>query len=532
MDVAVLQFAFDWLGFVAERRAELWFRTGEHLILVGASTGAAILLGVPLGVLASTNRSLRTPLLTAVGVLQTVPSLAMLAILLALIGKIGAAPAIVALTIYALLPIVRNTVAGLDGVAPAIAEAARGVGMTRTQRLTMVELPLAMPVVVAGVRTAAVVGVGVATLSAFIGAGGLGQFINRGLALSNMRLVLLGAIPAALLAVIVDGVIAATEWGIRPTRQNARRGTAAKLKRMAIAAPLLLLALGMYAALASRATVEVDRNATIRIGSKNFTEQLLLGEMMAQMIEAHSELAVERRFNLGGTMICHQALAAGEIDLYAEYSGTGLTIILNQPAESDAEKVLGAVREEYRRQFDLEWLAPFGFSNSYALTVRKEEARANHWKTISDLAPAAKNLRAGFSAEFSARDDGYRGLRKAYGFRFGDVRDIEPSLMYRAAVEREVDVIAAFSTDGRIVAYDLQPLVDDRRFFPPYQAAPIVRRAALQRHPEISAALARLAGMLDDVAMQRLNYEVDEKGRRPKEVAREFLQQRGLIKSE
>jgi osmoprotectant transport system permease protein len=520
MGAGWLQSVAYWLSFAAERMPELWFLTGQHLVLTGVSTGLAIAIGLPLGILASTSQWLRATVLAFIGVFQTIPSLAMLAILLALVGKIGAVPAIIALTIYALLPIVRNTVTGIEGVPPEVVEAARGIGMTRLQQLRMVQLPLAMPVMIAGIRTAAVVGVGVATLSAFIGAGGLGQFINRGLALSNTQLILLGAIPAALLAVVVDGVIAATAWGMEPVRQRERHSLKARLKPVA---------LGIYAAFGGRLVAANHPGKTVRIGSKNFTEQLIVGELMTQMIGAHTDLAVDRRFNLGGTMICHEALAAGEIDLYAEYTGTGLVTVLKRPVESDANRVFDIVRTEYKNQLNLEWLEPFGFNNTYALTVRKSDARDKGWQTVSDLGASADTLRAGFTAEFSERADGYPGVRKAYGFGFAKVHDLEPSLMYQAVAKGEVDVICAFMTDGRIASYDLQPLTDNRGFFPPYFAAPVIRSDFLQRHVEVRDVLARLAGVLDDKAMRRLNYEVDEKGRHPDEVARDFLRKQGLL---
>ena len=209
--------------YVADRLPELWLRTGEHLILTGCSTSLAILIGIPVGILIFRNAWLRNPVMGAIGILQTIPSLAMLVFLLALLNKIGAAPALIALTLYALLPIVRNTLTGLEGVSPQLMEAARGIGMTEYQQLRMVRIPLATPVMIAGIRTAAVIGVGIATLSAFIGAGGLGQFINRGLALSDTKLILLGAVPAALLALIVDASLGAFEWALRPERKRDKR---------------------------------------------------------------------------------------------------------------------------------------------------------------------------------------------------------------------------------------------------------------------------------------------------------------------
>lgn len=524
-----------WTAFVADHLQELWLRTGEHLLLTGVSTVAAIIIGIPLGIAAARMWWLRGPLLGAVGILQTIPSLAMLAILLALLRKIGAVPAIIALTLYALLPIVRNTLAGLLGVSPEILEASRGIGMTSRQQLWWVEMPLATPVIVAGVRTAAVVSVGIATLSAFIGAGGLGQFINRGLALSNTELILLGAIPAAILALIVDGVIAAMEWAIRapriglmPLQLKARR----ILRPVTLGLPILLILLGVAAYYAGRGPAVAKGTGAVRIGSKNFTEQLVLGELMAQLIEDQTSLGVVRSFNLGGTMICHGALESGEIDVYPEYTGTALTAILDQPVVSDPKEALQIVSKDYREQFSADWLEPFGFNNTYAITVRGSDAEERGWEDISDLSAAAGDLRAGWTAEFSERPDGYPGLRERYGLEFGEVRDLDPGLMYQAIASGEVDVICAFATDGRIAAYDLKPLEDDLAFFPPYQAAPVVRTEILRAHPELRRVLEVLGGLLDDGTMQQLNYEVDEQKRTPHDVAREFLQENELVRNE
>ena len=523
------------LGLVLQRLPELWLRTGEHLYLAGTATAIAVVVGIPLGVICHRVRSVRGPLLGILSILQTIPSLAMLAFLLALLSRIGALPAIVALTLYAFLPIVRNTFTGLGGVAPEVTEAARGVGMTPGQRLAMVELPLAVPVILAGIRTAAVISVGIATLSAFIGAGGLGEFVIRGLSMNNIPLVLLGAVPAAILALLVNFAIGAAEWGLRPTRQSEKGAWKPKLKPLALASPAMLIAFGVVTSLVELSPTAPrpgDGSATagsIRIGSKEFTEQYILGELMAQMIEARTSLAVERTFGLGGTMICHRALEKGEIDLYPEYSGTGYQAVLKLKGSTDPNEVLRLVTEGYRKQYQVDWLGPFGFNNSYAITVRAEDAEENGWRRISDLASSASQLRAGFTSEFQEREDGYPGLQKAYGFRFAEARDLSPALMYEAAAKKQVDVICAFATDGRIAAYRLRPLLDDRKFFPPYHAAPVVRQETLRKHPEVREALAPLAGLLDDATMQRLNYEVDEKKRSPAEVASEFLKAKGLI---
>ena len=517
----------------ASRWAELWLRTGEHLVLTGASTLFAIVVGIPLGILAARHRALRGVVVSTVSIFQTIPSLAMLALLLVLFRQIGAFPAVTALSLYALLPIVRNTLAGFENISPSIAEAADGVGMSSRQRLVIVELPLAAPIIVAGIRTAAVVGVGIATLSAFIGAGGLGQFINRGLALARYDLILLGAIPAAILALAVDFSLGAAAWGFRAPRRRERGAWKARLKPVAACSPLLLVllaALSLGLGDSAGPPTATPRQGVVRIGSKNFTEQLLLAEIIAQLVEARTDLGVDRYPNLGGTMICHEALVSGELDLYVEYSGTALAAVLNLEMPESSDDVWAIVTKEYRERFDLEWLEPLGFNNSYTIAVRRDDAQRRKWTTISDLARDAPRLRAGFTSEFAERADGYPGLSRQYGFEFAEVRDFDPALMYSALAGKQVDAIAAFATDGRIDAYDLQTLMDDASYFPPYQAAPVARREVLERWPELRRELADLGGRIDDTTMRRLNAEVDENKRRLESVASEFLRQQGLVR--
>lgn len=523
-------------AYIVERLPELWLRIGEHLMLTGCSTLAAMFIGIPVGIFLSRTTWLRGPVMGLIGILQTIPSLAMLVFLLALLNKIGVLPALIALTLYALLPIARNTLTGLEEVSAEVMEAAEGIGMKEYQQLLMVRIPLAAPVIVAGIRTAAVVGVGIATLSAFIGAGGLGQFINRGLALANTKLILLGAIPAALLALIVDFSIGAFEWGLRPERKKDKKGSVKLLmRRLAFMLPAALILMGIFTYFTKPGWISESAkpletgHKVVRIGTKNFTEQLILGEMMAQVIEAKTDLNVERRFNLGGTMICHGALVNGEIDLYAEYTGTGLTAILKHAVITDPEKALYYVTKAYHERFDLQWLKPFGFNNTYAITIRSSDAAQNGWNTISDLKASANDLLAGFTAEFAERPDGYPGLRQTYNLQFGDVRDFDPALMYEAIRNNEVDVICAFATDGRIAAYNLKPLEDDRNFFPPYHAAPVIREEILKAHPELENALSLFGGLIDDATMQRLNFEVDGKKRETAKVVEEFLRAKGIL---
>jgi len=519
----------SWLGYVLQRGPELGLRTVEHLMLTGLSTAAAVLLGVPIGVLAFYRTRFRSALLAGIGILQTIPSLAMLALLLVVFGRIGVVPALAALILYALLPVVRNTLVGLDGVDPNVGEAARGLGMTPWQELMKVRLPLSMPVLAAGVRTAAVIGVGIATLSAFIGAGGLGQFINRGLALSDTGLIVLGAVPAGLLALLVDGSISGLEWASDGRRHRDSPGRGRTIMRgTAVALPMILL----LAPTVGLLTLGWSRDvASVRICTKNFTEQILLGEIMAQLIEARTDIAVDRRFGLGGTVICHEALMAGEVDLYPEYTGTALTAILGEDfdAMEGADAVYDFVQDAYDRRFDARWLAPFGFDNTYVLMAEGGLADSLGWNTISDVGSHADGLRVGFTAEFAERRDGYPGFTEHYGFDFGETRDLDPSFLYDAVANRDVHLAFGFATDGRIDSYGLRVLEDDLGFFPPYEAAPVVRMATLRSDPEVSAVLARLGDALADSTMRKLNREAEAAGVTVAEVAERFLESAHLL---
>jgi osmoprotectant transport system substrate-binding protein len=268
----------------------------------------------------------------------------------------------------------------------------------------------------------------------------------------------------------------------------------------------------------------------IVIGSKNFTESFLLGEIMAQQIETHTNLKVERRFYLAGTYICQQAILARRIDIYPEYTGTALTAILKQKAVGDKVEVYRRVKEEYEHRFGLTLGLALGFNDTFAMEIRGEDARRLNIKTLSQASAFAPQWRAGFGYEFMERPDGYRGLAATYGLHFVEPpRVMDLGLLARALRDRQIDLAAGNTTDGLIPALDLFVLEDDRRYFPPYEAVPVIREQTLQQHPEVSRALAGLAGKISDEEMQRLNYAVDGQHRDAKEVAREFLRKQGLI---
>jgi osmoprotectant transport system permease protein len=458
--------------------------------------------------------------------LQTIPSLALLGFLLILFrGAIGKPPALAALVVYALLPIVKNTILGLRSVDRGVAEAALGMGMTAWQRLTLVELPLAVPIILGGVRVATVAAVGMATIAAYIGARNLGSYIFRGISLSDTRLILLGSFPAAVLALVCDAALGELERLLDPQRTKPSRLRGG----LALTALALLVGVALWGGLSEWRSLHGGR--TIVIGSKDSAEPILLGHMLAELVEAHTELEVARRFNLGGTLVCYNALRSGGLDAYVEYTGTALTTILKESPRDDPREVLRRVRAAMARRDDVACLEPLGFENTFALLMRREQAERLGIRRLSDLRAHLGAIRMGAGPEFMNRPDGYPGLVRAYGLDFAaQPREMDRNLLYQAVAQGSIDLAAGDSTDGRIATLDLVVLEDDRRYFPPYEAVPLVRGEALRRHPGLEAALGRLAGRLDAATMRRLNHQVDGLHRDPAEVAREYLESAGLLR--
>ena len=271
-------------------------------------------------------------------------------------------------------------------------------------------------------------------------------------------------------------------------------------------------------------TLAQDELPTVSVGSKDFTEQIVINEMVALLLE-DAGYPVERNLQLATTAIVHQSLVSGDVDIYVEYTGTGLTAILNLPVESDPQAVYDTVQAAYEEQFQATWLEPWGFNNTYALTMRQEQADELGITTVSDLVPLAGDLRFGGTQEFLTRPDGLPGVEALYGIEFAEERGMDPGITYQALDEGQVDVISAFATDGRIPSLGLVTLEDDLGFFPPYFAAPVVRLDLLDEAPEIADILNQLSGAIDDQTMADLNLQVDEGGQEPRDVARAFLDQ-------
>ena len=522
------------LAFIVAHRAEMATRLGEHVVLVAASTAIAAAIGIPLGIVAARRPGLSRPIVGFANLAQTIPSLALFGFLipLPLIGGIGTRTALVALTVYAVLPILRATITGLQGVPPAVVECAVAMGLTPRQVLRQVEWPLALPAIVSGLRVAVVIGVGTATIASAIGAGGLGDYIFRGLAMVDATVILAGALPAALLALAADAALAAAGHLADPRRRSRRH--------VVVLGVVTLVA--VMTAISGRAT---SGRADLIVGSKNFTEQVVLGELMAQAIERQAGLTVERRLNLGGTAIAHEALLSGGIDVYAEYTGTSLTAIFKQPPSADSEQVYATVRDRYA-SVGLALLPRLGFNNTFAILVRDEDARRLGMKTVSDLAgqlrlkpeatqaarqaaaKATSAWRAGFGYEFLERPDGFKGLSAAYGLVFGAAsRVMDLNLIYRALAAGEIDVTAGDATSGLIGALGLAVLEDDRHYFPVYDAAPVARASTMLQYPAAAAALRSLAGRVSAADMRQMNFAVDGEKQDPAVVVRGFLDRIG-----
>ena len=510
--------------FLQANWSELLLLVRQHIVLVFVSILVAVIIGVPVGILLTRYRAFRGPVLGIANVMQTIPSLALFGFLIPLpfIGGIGTRTALVALVLYSLLPIIRNTVTGILNVDPNVREAAVAMGMTGGQVLRQVELPLAMGVIVTGIRVATVIAVGVTTIAAAVGAGGLGVYIFRGLRQYDNNLLLAGALSAALLALAADFLLGLVERQFSFERKpSSAKGVVAR--RLALAVAVVLVVGGVVFWLGRSTPASENR---VAVGSKDFTESALLAEIVAQMLEARG-VSVERRFELGGNLP-HEALVAGTLDLYPEYTGTAFTAILQHAPITDPRAVYDQVKQEYANRFKVEVSQPLGFENTFAILVRGEDARRLNLKTISNAATEAPRWRAGFGQDFMSRADGYPGFSKTYGLKFAEVREMDLSLTYIALSSRQVDLIAGNSTEGRIPTLDLFQLTDDRRYFPPYEAVYIVRQDSLTRVPALQEVLGKLANAISTDEMRRLNYEIDGRKRDPKEVVKEWLKGRGF----
>jgi len=479
---------------------------GWHVLLSASALLLGVMISLPLAVLAARNARLRWPVLAMASLIQTIPSLALLALFYPLLlavsalsvaafghgfSALGFLPSLLALTLYSMLPILRNAAAGILGVDPAIVEAADGVGMTPRQRLFQVELPLAAPVIMAGVRTAAVWTIGAATLSTPVGQTSLGNYIFAGLQTENWVFVLFGCAASAALALIADQLLGLIELGVK--RRDLRLTLAGAAG----------LALGVALAVAPLASF--GKPAAYVVGAKNFSEQYILAEVMAARLE-QAGAHVQRKEDLGSA-VAYRALAAGEIDVYVDYSGTLWTNVLGRKDNPGRAAVLAQLTRDLKARDGVVVLGSLGFENAYALAMRGDRAKALGVSTLEDLARVAPRLAMGADLEFLSRPE-WKAVDAAYGLNFRAERAYQPTFMYRALAGGDVDVISAFSSDGRIAADGLLVLADPKGAIPPYDAVILIspKRAGDER---LVAALKPLIGAVPVEAMQAANYSVD-----------------------
>ena len=492
---------------------------GWHVLLSVSALALGLAISLPLAVAASRSPRLRWPVLALASLIQTIPSLALLALfyplLLALsavseavlgqgFSALGFLPSLLALTLYSILPILRNGVAGITGVDPAISQAADGVGMTGRQKLIQVELPLAAPVIMAGVRTAAVWTIGAATLSTPVGQTSLGNYIFAGLQTENWVSVLFGCAAAAVLAMTTDQLLGLVETGLRTRRRGLVLAGLATLLVGAAAAMLPLASFG--------------RPAAYVVGAKNFSEQYILAALMAERLE-RTGAQVDRKENLGSS-VAYRALAAGEIDVYVDYTGTLWTSVLGRTDNPGRAAILAGLTAELKTRDGVVVMGSLGFENAYAFAMRADRAKALGVTSLDDLAREAPKLTLGTDVEFLSRPE-WKAVDAAYNLTFKGERSFQPTFMYRALASGEADVISAFSSDGRIAADKLVVLSDPRGAIPPYDAVILVspKRAHDRR---LLDALQPLVGAVSVEAMRAANYSVDRDAGKatPAEAAR------------
>ncbi len=501
----------DFVKVFQDRKGELVSALLEHIELSFIALFFAVLIAIPLGIFLTKNKKAAESIIGITAVLQTIPSLALLGLLIPLLG-IGKVPAVIALVVYALLPILRNTYTGIKEVDPSLTEAARAMGMNRRQQLMKVELPLAMPVIMAGIRTGMVLIVGTATLAALIGAGGLGDIILLGIDRNNSALIVLGAVPSALLAILFDILL-------RRFEQLSFKKSAGVIGVIAVAA-LLIIVIPF--------TVGGKKKELV-IAGKLGSEPEILINMYKVLIEENTDLQVELKPGLGKTSFLFNALRSESIDIYPEFTGTAISEFLKEEAVStDREEVYEQARDGMLEKFDLLLLEPMNYNNTYALAVPEEIVDQFGISTISDLETISDKIKAGFTLEFSDREDGYVGIQKLYGLQFPSVKTMEPKLRYAAVESGDINLIDAYSTDSEIEHYKLVVLEDDKHLFPPYQGAPLMKREKSEQYPEVVKALNQLAGKITDDEMREMNYKVNVDGMSPEKVAKDFLKKEGL----
>lgn len=472
-----------------------------HLLLTLAAISVGVLVSVPLGVWAEQSARVKQPLLVVVSIIQTFPSLAILALVVALLGgRIGFLPAFIALTLYSMLPIVRNTVTGLESVSVSVIEAAKGIGMSPRQILREVKLPLAMPVIVAGIRTAMVWTVGLATLSTLVGATSFGNYIFTGLQTRNLVAVTVGSLASAGLAVGLDGLVASIQWLLEKRNEAVDSSRLHRIRMSIYGAIALVVAVAVYGLMP-------QPRADFVVAGKPFTEQYIMAGLLTQKLE-EAGFSVEQRLGMGSAVV-YEAIRNGTVDVYVEYTGTVWANFMNRESNPGREGITKGVTEFLEEQ-NVAMVGLTGFQNRYALAMRRDRAAELGVSSIDDLAPFAAELSAGSDLEFFGRPEWLR-LRDLYAMDFADKLTFDVSLMYTAVDERQVDVISAYTTDGRVAAFDLLLLDDPRNALLSYDGM-ILASAEAAARPEFMGVIETIVESIPDAAMRQANRLVDVDG--------------------
>ena len=491
--------------------------TVEHILISLLAISIASVLGIILGIIISEYRRFSGLILGTVNILYTIPSIALLGFFITITG-VGNTTALIALIIYALLPIIRSTYTGIVNINPLIIEASEGMGSTKLQQLFKVKLPLALPVLMSGIRNMVTMTIALAGIASFVGAGGLGVAIYRGITTNNSAMTFLGSLLIAILALIFDFIL-----GIIEKRLTNHKRTKYKVNFKLIILGLFIIIFGAYFSLNSK------KDKAINIATKPMTEGYILGQMLTELIEQDTDLKVNMTNGVGGgTSNIHPAIVKGEFDLYPEYTGTSWEAVLKKEGSYDESK-FDELQEEYKEKYNLEYVNLYGFNNTYGLAVNKDIAEKYNLKTYSDLAKVSNNLIFGAEYDFFEREDGYKELQKVYNMDFKKKIDMDIGLKYQAMKDKKIDVMVIFTTDGQLAISDVVVLEDDKKMYPSYRAGTVVRSEILSKYPELKAVLEKLNNILDDKTMADLNYQVESEGKKPEDVAREYLQEKGLL---
>lgn len=488
----------------------------EHMGIIFTAAIIAIIIGLSIGIWITTKPKIAGYIISVVNITYTIPSIALLGFLISFTG-IGNTTAIIALTIYALLPIVRSTYVGITTIDPKIIEASRAMGSKEFQILYKIKLPLAFPVIFAAIRNMVTMTIALAGIASFVGAGGLGVAIYRGITTNNQVLIFIGSFLIALLALTTDGIL-----GILGKLISTHKLKKLKAKK-AIAAVLILAVI-----LSTIGFWQNHNKNIIKLASKPNSEGHILAEITAALIKGNTNLDVDITYGVGGgTSNIHPAMVKGDFDMYPEYTGTSWNIVLKR-TEPYTENDFDTLNKAYSDEYKLTWRGMFGFNNTYSIGLRKDLAEKYSIETISDLAKYSNDFVFGAGYDFFERKDAFKSMVEAYKLKFKKHVDMDNGLKYQAIFDKKLDAISVFTTDGQLSDPRIALLKDDLNFYPKYMAGIVVREEVLNKHPELNAVLDKLNNLIDEDTMAKLNNRVEAGKENPKDVAISFLKEKGF----